>query len=300
MAEMQKSVGRGRETENALWFGRGHGSCKVGDGRRGVGPRLTIGLGPAVRMPKRSARGNAASLSDRARPARLKPRPARKLAPRYMADAMIHDEAALAAALDRLEAADPEVVGAMRAAAGMPPLRRRAPGLDGLVAIIVSQQVSVASARAIEARVARHLAPLCADTIRAADDDRLRLCGLSAPKMRTLRALAEAIATGGLDLDALAVMPPEEAHDRLVAVKGIGPWTADIFLLFCLGHPDAWPAGDLALQEAARLALGLKKRPDAKKLEKIAERWRPLRAVAARLLWAYYAACKRREGVGVA
>lgn len=222
---------------------------------------------------------------------------ARPAGPRYMAAAMIHDDDALAAALDALEARDPQIVGAMRAAAGMPPLRRRAPGLEGLVAIIVSQQVSVASARAIEARVKLHLDPLDAATIAAADDARLRLCGLSAPKMRTLRALAEAIATGALDLDALAGMAPWEAHDRLVAVKGIGPWTADIFLLFCLGHPDAWPAGDLALQEATRLALGLKTRPDAKKLERIAERWRPLRAVAARLLWAYYAAAKRREGV---
>lgn len=213
---------------------------------------------------------------------------------------MIDDEATLTAALERLERLDPQVIGAMRRAAGAPPLRRRPPGLEGLVAIIISQQVSVASARAIEKRVAAAFAPLDAAALRAADDDRLRGCGLSAPKMRTLRALADAIATGALDLDGLAALPPEEAHDRLVAVKGVGPWTADIFLLFCLGHPDAWPAGDLALQEAARLALGLKKRPDAKKLVKIGERWRPLRAVAARLLWAYYAVCKTREGVGVA
>ena len=84
---------------------------------------------------------------------------------------------------------------------------------------------------------------------------------------------------------------------RSIAVKGVGPWTADLFLLFCLGHPDAFPAGDLALQEAARLALGLSKRPDARKLEQIAERWRPLRGVAARLLWAYYRGVKQRAGV---
>jgi DNA-3-methyladenine glycosylase II len=112
-----------------------------------------------------------------------------------------------------------------------------------------------------------------------------------------LTAAAEAVAQRGLDLAALAHMEAPEAHRALVAVKGVGPWTADIFLLFCLGHPDAFPAGDLALQEAARLALNLKKRPDVRKLEKIAERWRPFRGVAARMLWAYYRVAKRRAGV---
>ena len=114
--------------------------------------------------------------------------------------------------------------------------------------------------------------------------------------MNALKALAEATANG-LDLSALAALDAAAAHDALVAVKGVGPWTADLFLLFCLGHPDAFPAGDLALQEAARLALGLKQRPDARKLEQIAERWRPLRGVAARLLWAYYRGVKQRAGV---
>jgi DNA-3-methyladenine glycosylase II len=138
------------------------------------------------------------------------------------------------------------------------------------------------------------VAPLNARNLRDASDEPLRAAGLSAPKIRTLRGLADAIVTNSLDIDALALMTAEEAHEKLVAVKGIGPWTADIFLLFCLGHPDAWPAGDLALQEAARLALNLKKRPDTARLEKIGERWRPWRGVAARMLWAYYRA--RKEG----
>ena len=100
-----------------------------------------------------------------------------------------------------------------------------------------------------------------------------------------------------LDLVALGDLDAAQAHARLIAVNGIGPWTADLFLLFCLGHPDAFPSGDLALQEAARLAFGMKKRPDAQKLEKIAERWRPWRGVAARMLWAYYAVAKKRAGV---
>jgi DNA-3-methyladenine glycosylase II len=93
----------------------------------------------------------------------------------------------------------------------------------------------------------------------------------------------------------LIEMPADEAHALLTAIHGIGPWTADLYLLSCLGHADAWPAGDLALQEAARLAFGLKARPSAKDMAALAESWRPWRAVAARLLWSYYRAVKRRE-----
>ena len=91
-------------------------------------------------------------------------------------------------------------------------------------------------------------------------------------------------------------MPADDAHAALIALHGIGPWTADIYLLFCLGHVDAWPAGDLALQEAARIAFGLRKRPNAKDMVKLAEPWRPRRGVAAHLLWSYYHAVKRRDG----
>jgi DNA-3-methyladenine glycosylase II len=215
---------------------------------------------------------------------------------RYHPGPPIADEAALAAALAGLQALDPETVGAMLAVAGAPPLRWREPGFAGLVAIIVSQQVSVASANAMVARLHAAFSPLDAAGVLAADEAKLKGCGLSQAKMNALKALAEATANG-LDLSALAAVDAAAAHDALVAVKGIGPWTADLFLLFCLGHPDAFPAGDLALQEAARLALGLKQRPDARKLEQIAERWRPLRGVAARLLWAYYRGVKQRAGV---
>jgi DNA-3-methyladenine glycosylase II len=94
-------------------------------------------------------------------------------------------------------------------------------------------------------------------------------------------------------------MPADAAHEALCAIHGIGPWTADIYLLFCLGHPDAWPAGDLALQEAARLAFGLPARPNAKQINVLAEPWRPWRGVAARLLWAYYRAVKQRDVIPV-
>lgn len=181
--------------------------------------------------------------------------------------------------------------------AGEIPLRRREPGFEGLCGIVVAQQLSVASAGAIWSRFVAGLDPLTPETLLAADDATLGRIGLSRPKMRTLRAVSEAIVEGRLPMERLARADAEEAHELLTAVKGIGPWTADIFLLFCLGHADAFAPGDLALQEAARLAHGLDARPNAAELAAIAERWRPWRGVAARLLWAYYKVAKSREGV---
>jgi DNA-3-methyladenine glycosylase II len=211
----------------------------------------------------------------------------------------IADEAGLLEAAERLRAKDPELVGALLAIGGPPPLRRREAGFAGLAAIIVAQQVSTASATAIFGRLQARIAPLEAPEIAKATEEDLRGCGLSNAKIRALRTLAQAV-IGGLDLAGLGSLDAEDAHKALVAVKGIGPWTADVFLLFCLGHPDAFPAGDVALQEAAKLALNLKQRPDAARLERIAERWRPLRGVAARMLWAYYRGVKARSGMALA
>lgn len=186
---------------------------------------------------------------------------------------------------------------ALIALTGLPPLRRREAGFAELVAIIVGQQLSVESARAILARMHALLGPLTPERIRLATDDELRLTGLMRPKQRAIRALAEAIVIGGLDLDALEHASPEEVHARLTAIHGIGPWTADIYLLFSLGHGDGFAAGDLAIQEAARHAFGLPARPDAKALAALAEEWRPWRGTAARLLWAYYALIKNRQGI---
>jgi DNA-3-methyladenine glycosylase II len=224
-------------------------------------------------------------------------RPARRI---YHPGPAIADEATLAEAAERLRAKDPELVERMVAIGGRPPLRRREPGFAGLAAIIVSQQVSTASASAIFGRLEARIVPLEAARLAEATEETLRACGLSTPKIRALRAAAAAIVEGALDLAGLAALDAEDAHRALVTVKGVGPWTADIFLLFCLGHPDAFPAGDLALQEAAKLALNLKRRPDAARLERIAERWRPLRGVAARMLWAYYRGVKARSGMALA
>ncbi|MBS7805003.1 DNA-3-methyladenine glycosylase 2 family protein [Rhizobiales bacterium TNE-4] len=211
-------------------------------------------------------------------------------------DAMLTDEPTLAEAATLLADIDPAMAEIMQRA-GPPPLRKSEPGFRGIARIIVGQQVSVASAAAIWNRTAAGLDPLTPETVLAASEETLRACGLSAPKMRTLRAVAEAIVTGSLPLDTLHALPADEAHRLMIAVKGIGPWTADIYLLFCLGHPDAFPAGDLALQEAVRLAYRKRKRPDAKALAAFAERWRPVRGTAALALWAYYKVAKSREGV---
>lgn len=180
--------------------------------------------------------------------------------------------------------------------AGPVPLRRRRHGLEGLARIVVGQQLSIASAEAIWTRFAAAVPLADHAGLLAAEEEALRACGLSAPKIRTLRAVGEACAAG-LDLDALAALPAEEAHGRLTAVKGIGPWTADIYLLFCLGHPDIFPVGDLALRKAVATAFKLPDLPDEKALAALAGRWSPWRGVAARLFWAYYGAVNTRRDV---
>ncbi len=217
--------------------------------------------------------------------------------PTYATAPPITTEEALEAALASLRASDPVAIGHMLDRAGRPPLRRGEPGFSGLAAIIMGQQLSTASAAAITVRLRAALDPLTADAVLACDDATLRKAGLSIAKVRTLRAVAHAVTDGSLPLATLDGMPAEAAHAALVAVKGVGPWTADSFLLFCLGHPDAWPAGDLALQEAARVVLTLDARPTTAELDTLGERWRPHRGVAARLLWAYYRLIRNRSGM---
>jgi DNA-3-methyladenine glycosylase II len=182
--------------------------------------------------------------------------------------------------------------------AGDPPLRRRPAGFEGLARIIVGQQLSIASAAAIWGRLAGLLAPLTADAVLAAPDDALRSVGLSAAKIRTLRAVSQAVATNAVDLTTFDRADDAAVHQALCALKGIGPWTADIYILFCLGRADAFAAGDLALQVAAAHAAGLDARLNPVELLAMAERWRPWRGVAARLLWAYYPHMKRTKSQG--
>ncbi len=172
---------------------------------------------------------------------------------------------------------------------GMPPLRRGRAGFVGLGRIIVAQQLSVASAQSIWKRLEEALSPFNAGTLASVSDEILQDCGLSRPKIRTFRALGQALDDGAFSFAALGRLEAGEVHDRLTTVKGIGPWTADIYLMFCLGQADAFAPGDLALQKAAAELMGLAERPGAEAFEEIAERWRPWRGVAARALWAYYA-----------
>jgi DNA-3-methyladenine glycosylase II len=180
---------------------------------------------------------------------------------------------------------------------GRPPLRRREGGFAGLAQIIVSQQVSVASAAAIHGRLVAIAEPFDHTSVLRARKDKLLRVGLSNAKVKTLKEIAKAIEAKSIDLGALHDLPADDAHAKLCALHGIGPWTADVYLLACIGHADAWPAGDIALQESARGAFGLPKRPTTKDMGPLADGWRPYRAVAARLLWSYYRVIKSRDGL---
>ena len=212
--------------------------------------------------------------------------------------ALITTEADLDRAIEGLVAVDPRFT-ALITAAGRPPLRRRPHGFAGLAATIVSQQLSTASAGAIWGRLAAAFDPFEPAVIMRARTTKLARLGLSGPKIKSLKEIARAIDRGHLAIATLGELAAEDAHAALTAVHGIGPWTADIYLLSCLGHADAWPAGDLALQEAARVAFGLRTRPSAKEMIPLAEAWRPWRAVAARVLWTYYRTIKGREGAPI-
>jgi DNA-3-methyladenine glycosylase II len=208
----------------------------------------------------------------------------------------LNTQADLEDAILRLVKQDPRLKPVFEIA-GMPALRRREAGFTGLAAIVCGQQLSTASAAAIWARLSAAFDPFHHEALRRARADRLGRLGLSAAKIKTLKHIARELAADRLNLGVLAYEEADAAHGVLTALPGIGPWTADVYLLFCLGHGDAWPAGDLAVQEAIKVGLGLKTRPTAKEMAPLAEPWRPWRGAAAHLWWSYYRAIKKREGV---
>ncbi len=208
----------------------------------------------------------------------------------------LHTQADLEQAIERLVTQDTRLQPILDVA-GMPSLRRREPGFAGLAHIVCAQQLSTASATAIWGRLTTAFDPFHHDAVRRARTDRLGRLGLSAAKIKTLKNIARELSAERLNLDVLAEEDADAAHHTLTALPGIGPWTADVYLLFCLGHGDAWPAGDLALQEAVKIGLGLNARPTGKQMAPLAEPWRPLRGAAAHLWWSYYRAVKKREGV---
>lgn len=178
---------------------------------------------------------------------------------------------------------------------GKVPLRRAPTGFGSMVSIIVGQQISRASADAILARFIQCLDPMDAATVSACGDDVFRQAGLSRPKQATLIALARAVVEGAIDLERLAELDAGAARAKLTAIHGIGPWTADVYLLVAAGHPDVFPAGDVALQGAAADVLGLQERPTTRQMGVLAESWMPWRAVAARLLWAHWRILRGRD-----
>lgn len=186
-----------------------------------------------------------------------------------------------------------EILSATSKIAEQVPLRLSTANFAGIASIIVSQQVSKASADAIFSRLKERINPLNAETFLRSSETDWKIIGLSRPKQRTLIALSRSVEDGNLNLSGLCELPPNEAINSMTNIKGIGPWTAEVYLLFCAGHADIFPAGDLALQEAVKIAFNLKDRPNEKQTKLIAEKWSPWRGVAARLLWDYYRVIKK-------
>ena len=176
---------------------------------------------------------------------------------------------------------------------------QRETGFQGLVRAIAFQQISVAAGATIWGRVEALVGAMNAQSVLKHDVEALKACGLSRPKARYVHAIAEAEVSGALDFDRIETASDADARAELVAVKGVGPWTADIYLMFGLGRPDILPAADLGLQEGYRRLFGEEARPDADRLSGASEAWRPVRTVAALALWAYLNAEQGRQSGGV-
>lgn len=199
----------------------------------------------------------------------------------------MHSVSFLRADIDRLCAIEPALAEAI-ARLGYPEPRVRPRGYDTLLRTIVGQQVSVAAAASVWKKLEALLGEGCPpDALLAQEDEALRACGLSRQKQGYARSLAELVVSGALDLHNLPE-EDEEAIEALVRIKGIGRWSAEIYLLFAEGRPDIWPAGDLAVRIAVGELLGLDERPDERQARSLAEKWRPHRSAAALVAWHHY------------
>jgi DNA-3-methyladenine glycosylase II len=197
------------------------------------------------------------------------------------------DERSFAAAVAELCSTDSDLAAIVERH-GLPEFWAREPGFPTLVLLILEQQVSLASARAAYDRLVTRLDKLTPRGVLESTDEELRADGFSRQKNRYARALAAAVEDRSLDLDEIGSLEDVAVREALVALPGIGPWTAEVYLLSALRRPDTWPTGDIALQEGARRAKGLELRPSPEELETIGDAWRPHRASAARLLWHLY------------
>ncbi|MCH8683734.1 DNA-3-methyladenine glycosylase family protein [Pedomonas mirosovicensis] len=201
----------------------------------------------------------------------------------------------LAAGLEALAVIDPRVAEAL-SRVGLPEARHRPRGYNALLRTLIAQQISVHAARSIYAKLEATLGDLDSPAaVLTADDETLRGCGLSRPKISYARSLAEAVASGRLDFEALRSMDDEAAIAVLSSVRGFGRWSAEIYLLFAEGRTDIWPADDLALQEAVKRLMALEERPKAKATRLLAENWRPHRGAMAIFGWHYYAATSKAQ-----
>ena len=208
----------------------------------------------------------------------------------------LHSAAVVASHLDALVRLDPQLQK-VRDIAGVVQPRINTPGFAGIAKVICGQQLSVASAAAIWKRFETLSGALDPLTYLSLSEETVRGIGFSAGKFRTVRVIAEAMVAGELDFDHLETLPASEAIAYLVAHKGIGPWTAEVYLMFCAGHPDVFPAGDLALLKAVHHGLGLDGRPTIKEMIAIAAGWAPHRSAAALMFWRYFAVLRDREGI---
>jgi len=200
--------------------------------------------------------------------------------------------------LDYLMGLDPRLQP-LRTVAGEVPLRRQKGGFAGLSQIVNGQLLSVASARAIHGRFTDLLGCVTAARFLELTEPEARAVGLSGAKYLTLKGIAEAELSAQLDYAALGDLPVAEAMAHLMALKGIGHWTAEIYLLFCVGHPDIFPAGDLALRKMVGYVLDQTDLPDEGLVREVAETWSPVRGAAARLLWQCFAINKSKEGIAI-
>lgn len=198
-----------------------------------------------------------------------------------------------------LAASDPALAAAVESY-GLPPFWRRPASFATLVLLVVEQQVSLASAKAVFDRLMAALGAVTPETLAAASPDQLGQIGLTRQKQRYVQLLANAVLDGTFDLAGLADLPDREARQQLLALTGIGPWTADCYLLAALGRPDMWPVGDRALQVGVGEVLGHPTIPTAAELEGLGERWRPVRAVAARMVWHAYLTRRGRAETEIA
>lgn len=178
---------------------------------------------------------------------------------------------------------------------GNPPFWTHSPGFSGIVLAILSQQVSLESAQATFTKLENSLGSISPDRFLSLDNSQLRTLGFSRQKSSYVRGIAQSIVDGEIDLNVIESMDGDQARNRLMELPGVGPWTADTYLLFALRRSDAWPSGDLALEKAVQELRGLPTIPSTEEVDSIADFWRPWRAVAARILWHYYLSERGRK-----